>query len=71
VVHAFDASDLSHELNNSTQAPAGRDAFGPGNKFITPTIVNGHVYVGTTNEVAAFGMLVPVPSAPTGLKIRR
>jgi outer membrane protein assembly factor BamB len=67
VLHAYDARDLTLELYNSNQAPAGRDAFGAGNKFITPTIVNGHVYVGTTNGVARFGMLVP--TAPTGLRI--
>ena len=69
VLHAYDARDLSHELYNSTQAPNSRDAFGVGNKFITPTIVNGRVYVGTTNGVAVFGMLVPVPAPPTGLRI--
>jgi hypothetical protein len=68
VLHAFDARDLSRELYNSNQAPAGRDAFGAGNKFITPTIANGHVYVGTTNGVARFGSLL-APSAPTGLRI--
>jgi hypothetical protein len=69
VLHAYDARDLSHELYNSTQAPNSRDAFGAGNKFITPTIVNGRVYVGTTNGVAVFGMLGPVPAPPTGLRI--
>jgi hypothetical protein len=68
VLHAYDARDLSRELYNSNQAPAGRDAFGPGNKFITPTIVNGHVYVGTATGVARFGALL-APSAPTGLRI--
>jgi hypothetical protein len=67
VLHAYDARDLSHELYNSNQAAAGRDAFGPGNKFITPTIVNGRVYVGTTNGVAVFGSLGPRP--PTNLRI--
>jgi hypothetical protein len=67
VLHAYDARDLSHELYNSNQAASGRDAFGPGNKFITPTIVNGRVYVGTTNGVAAFGSLAP--RAPTNLRI--
>ena len=68
ILHALDARDLSHELYASSQAPAGRDTVGPGNKFITPTIANGHVYVGTTNGVAMFGV-VRVPSAPTGVHI--
>jgi hypothetical protein len=57
VLHAFDASDLSHELYNSSQAPNGRDQFGAGNKFITPVIVGGKVFVGTQNGVAVFGLL--------------
>ncbi len=69
VLHAYDARDLSRELYNSSQAAAGRDAFGAGNKFITPTIVNGRVFVGTPNGVAAFGPLTP--SAPTNLRIVR
>lgn len=64
VLHAYDARDLSRELYNSNQAPSGRDAFGAGNKFITPTIVNGHVYVGTTTGVAVFGLLGPAASVP-------
>jgi hypothetical protein len=56
VLHAYDASDLSHELYNSTQAPGGRDGFGPGNKFITPTIADGRVFVGTQSGVAVFGL---------------
>lgn len=57
VLHAYDASDLSHELYNSNQAANGRDNFGNGNKFITPMIVNGKVYVGTPTGVAVFGLL--------------
>ena len=57
VLHAYDATDLSKELYNSNQASGGRDNFGSGNKFITPTIINGKVYVGTTNSVGAFGLL--------------
>jgi len=56
VVHAYDATDLSHELYNSNQAGT-RDQFGAGNKFITPTIANGKVYVGTTAGVGVFGLL--------------
>jgi PQQ enzyme repeat len=67
VLHAYDARDLTRELYNSTLAANSRDAFGAGNKFITPTIANGHVYVGTTSGVGVFGVFGP--SAPTGLKI--
>ena len=56
-LHAYDANQLSTELYNNSQAPAGRDLFGAGNKFITPTIANGKVFVGTTNSVGVFGLL--------------
>ncbi|HUK26103.1 MAG TPA: hypothetical protein VLV49_16085 [Terriglobales bacterium] len=57
VLHAYDATNLANELYNSSQAAGGRDQFGTGNKFITPMIVNGKVYVGTTNGVGVFGLL--------------
>jgi outer membrane protein assembly factor BamB len=57
VLHAYDASNLAHELYNSDQAPAGRDHLGTGNKFITPMIAHGKVYVGTTDGVGVFGLL--------------
>jgi hypothetical protein len=57
VLHAYDATNLSRELYNSNQASGGRDQFGAGNKFITPMITNGKVYVGTTNGVGVFGLL--------------
>jgi len=57
VLHAYDATSLGTELYNSNQAPGGRDSnFGNGNKFITPTIANGKVYVGTQNSVGVFGL---------------
>jgi len=56
VLHAYDATSLARELYNSNQA-GGRDQFGAGNKFITPMIANGKVFVGTTNGVAVFGLL--------------
>ena len=57
VLHSYDPSNLAHEFYNSNQAANGRDSFGNGNKFITPMIVNGKVYVGTQNGVAVFGLL--------------
>ena len=56
VLHAYLASDLTVELYNSNQATGGADHFGVGNKFVVPTIVNGKVYVGTTNGVGVFGL---------------
>ena len=57
VLHAYDAGNLATELFNSSQASGGRDQFGAGNKFITPTVINGKVYVGTTTGVGVFGLL--------------
>lgn len=57
VLHAYDATDLTKELYNSNQAFGARDQFGAGNKFITPMVTNGKVYVGTTNGVGVFGLL--------------
>jgi hypothetical protein len=57
VLHAYDAGNLAHELYNSAQAAGGRDQFGPGNKFITPAIADGKVFVGTQSGVAVFGPL--------------
>lgn len=57
VLYAYDATNLDKELYDSSQAANGRDQFGAGNKFITPMIANGKVFVGTTNGVAVFGLL--------------
>jgi len=56
VLHAYNARTLI-ELYNTNQAANNRDHFGKGNKFITPMIVNGKVYVGTTTGVGVFGLL--------------
>jgi hypothetical protein len=55
-LYAYDASDLGTELYDSTQAPQSRDEFN-NNKFITPLVINGKVYVGTSTNVAVFGLL--------------
>lgn len=56
VLHAYDANNLANEFYNSNQAGT-RDHFGSASHFGTPMIVNGKVYVGTTNGVAVFGLL--------------
>ena len=53
----YDPSNIpTPELYDSNQAPNGRDNFSD-NKFVTPTIVNGKVYVGTQTSVAVVGLL--------------
>ena len=53
VLHAYDATNLGTEFYNSSKVAA--DSFAD-NKFVTPTIANGKVYVGTPNSVAVFGL---------------
>jgi hypothetical protein len=57
VLHAYDTTNLANELYNSSQAGNQRDQFGSASHFGTPMIVNGKVYVGTTNGVTVFGLL--------------
>ena len=56
ILHAYNAFNL-HEIYNTSEAAGGRDQFGDGNKFITPMVANGKVYVGTTTGVGVFGLL--------------
>jgi hypothetical protein len=57
VLHAYNPANLAVEYYNSNQAASGRDAFGNGNKYITPVVANGKVFVGTPSGVAVFGLL--------------
>jgi Bacterial Ig-like domain (group 2) len=55
-LYAYDATDVSHELYDSTQA-GSRDTPGAANKFALPTVFNGKVYVGTASELDVYGLL--------------
>jgi hypothetical protein len=67
VLHAYASTNLTNELYNSNLAPGGRDHFGTGNKFITPTIASARVYVGTTAGVGVFGLLDQITLTPIQL----
>jgi len=56
ILHAFNATNLTSELYNSNQAANSRDQFSD-NKYVTPMVANGKVYVGTPNSVVVFGLL--------------
>lgn len=56
VLHAYNATNLTSELYNSNQAANSRDHFSD-NKYVTPMVANGKVYVGTPNSVVVFGLL--------------
>ena len=59
VLHAYNADNVGLELYNSNQAQNGRDQFGPGVKFVVPTIANEKVYVGADESVGVFGLFDP------------
>lgn len=64
ILYAYDATNVGVTLYSSAQVPQ-RDQGGCGNKFQTPTIANGKVYVGTQNELDVFGLLNNQGSNPT------
>lgn len=61
LLYAYDASDVSRELYNTSQN-SDRDDLGQGQNFIVPTIANGKVYVAARNQVSVYG-LVATPIA--------
>jgi len=62
-LRAYSATGYNTELYTSAQAANKRDALGTAEKFTVPTVVNGHVYVGTTNSIVGYGLLNPPAAA--------
>jgi hypothetical protein len=56
ILHAYNALDVSKQLYSSLMS-GSRDMAGPAVKFVVPSVVDGHVYVGTANELEVYGLL--------------
>jgi len=57
VLRAYDATNLGREIYNSNQDPRRDTTGSPSNKFTPPIIVNGKVYVPTSNSLVIYGLL--------------
>jgi hypothetical protein len=56
-LYAFDATNVSKEFYDSTQAANNRDALGGYVKNTVPVVVNGKVYVGAEGQLNVYGLL--------------
>jgi len=60
ILHAYDATDITHELYNSEQNSA-RDRANNTVRFAIPTIADGRVYLGTRHHLDVYGLLNQAP----------
>ena len=61
VLHAYNANNLKTELYNTSQNAARDTPDGSAVKFSTPLVMNGKVFMGTSNAVVIYGLLSPKP----------
>src|SRR5262249_32437333 len=69
ILFAYDATNLANLLYSSGQTGV-RDQMANAVKFNTPTVANGHVYVGTQTSLEVFGLFdaaTDLPSASSNL----
>jgi hypothetical protein len=65
---AYNATNVTYPLYQSNAGSNGmRDQTGCANKFQTPTIANGRVFVGTMTQLDIFGELASNPPAAPGV----
>jgi hypothetical protein len=55
VLHAYNASDITHELYNSEQK-SDRDRADMTVRFAIPTIADGHVFIGARGRLDVYGL---------------
>ena len=56
ILHAYDATNLSKELYNSSQNGA-RDNLDEWDKFSVPVVANGEVFIAGNSQLSVFGLL--------------
>jgi hypothetical protein len=64
LLSAWNASTLGKEIYDSSQA-GSRDTLSPVAHFVTPSVANGKVYVGTQTQLVVYGLL-PALSVAAG-----
>lgn len=63
-LRAYDAANLGTKLYTSNQATGSRDTLGSVQKFSSPIVADGKVFVGTFNSFVGYGLLQPPTSRP-------
>ena len=56
VLNAYDATTMKELYSSATDPAGGGTTTPPAIKFTTPTIADGHVFVGTANSVLVYGL---------------